>query len=282
MKEIIFSIIVLSAIPFIIQLMYGAKKIKLDEYSKLLAMFGIIAALILSIHLNKLNGSSTTETLGQLGDLLGGLMNPLLSFFSLIVLLRTIRLQTSEMEETRKGTRLQIFNEYFFGAIELISKNQIINIQREQRKNIVEKIICSGSPYLTMVLTLSENSEDGIYSAKEISRTMASILVEIETSNLSENDKEKYLSILNTQKNSMIDLFILFEYFIFRDKERNTNQSKKNHLEKVKNTLAKHDFLFGIECDALAIKMQDTSDKKVNIEILEAITSYQELKQKAD
>ena len=53
-------------------------------------------------------GMSRAEALGLSGDFLGGVLNPILSFFSFLALLVTLRLQrrelTSTMEELRKST----------------------------------------------------------------------------------------------------------------------------------------------------------------------------------
>ena len=90
-------------------------------------------------------GMSRAEALGLSGDFLGGVLNPILSFFSLLALLFTLRLQrrelTATMEELKKSTvaaesnvrlfteqiaaqRLDAFENTFFSLLKLFNSKR--------------------------------------------------------------------------------------------------------------------------------------------------------------
>jgi hypothetical protein len=98
-------------------------------------------------------GMSRAEALGLSGDFLGGVLNPILSFFSFIALLFTLRLQrrelTATMEELKKSTiaaesnvrlfteqlhaqRLDAFENTFFALLKIHNATfETINAHRE-------------------------------------------------------------------------------------------------------------------------------------------------------
>jgi len=53
------------------------------------------------------NSPKIPQDIGQIGDFIGGLTNPVLSFLALLVLLRTTRIQTLESRKTREFMRAQ-------------------------------------------------------------------------------------------------------------------------------------------------------------------------------
>ncbi|VVN75635.1 hypothetical protein [Pseudomonas fluorescens] len=61
---------------------------------------------------------SIRNNLGQVGDFVGGLTNPVLSFVGLIVLLRTTLIQTSEARKTTKFMSHQQFESTFFQLLD--------------------------------------------------------------------------------------------------------------------------------------------------------------------
>ncbi|MDR7025974.1 hypothetical protein [Pseudomonas peli] len=70
------------------------------------------------------NISSDTAVWGQLGDYAGGLLNPILSFISLVLLIRSLTLQNdanaslkSELSRNEKTEKLRSFENLFFNMI---------------------------------------------------------------------------------------------------------------------------------------------------------------------
>lgn len=69
------------------------------------------------------------NNIGQVGDFIGGLINPVLSFLALLVLLRTMRIQTSEARKTtrflqsqQKMLELERFEGTFFQLLDRLDK----------------------------------------------------------------------------------------------------------------------------------------------------------------
>lgn len=69
------------------------------------------------------------NNIGQVGDFIGGLVNPVLSFLALLVLLRTMRIQTSEarkttsfMQSQQKMLELEKFEATFFQLLDRLDK----------------------------------------------------------------------------------------------------------------------------------------------------------------
>lgn len=70
------------------------------------------------------NISSDTSVWGQLGDYAGGLLNPILSFFSLVLLIKSLTLQNEanvairkELKNNEKTEKLRTFETQFFNMI---------------------------------------------------------------------------------------------------------------------------------------------------------------------
>lgn len=75
----------------------------------LIILIAVISIIIVSLfYISYFNGgiSIEHERWGTLGDFVGGILNPILSFLALIALLVTIILQSSELESTREELKL--------------------------------------------------------------------------------------------------------------------------------------------------------------------------------
>lgn len=108
---------------------------------------------------------ASTDHFGQFGDFIGGTLNPILAFLSFMALLYTIKIQTEELEATRKelegsriaqqeqsdslklqneATKIQIFENTFFQLIELFIKiRDDIYVEITIKQNSVEKHLFS-------------------------------------------------------------------------------------------------------------------------------------------
>ena len=84
----------------------GRKLVELSPISNSLIVWvalvvgALVALLFVTLYGRPLN---INNDIGQVGDFIGGLINPVLSFLALLVLLRTMQIQTSE---ARKNDRL--------------------------------------------------------------------------------------------------------------------------------------------------------------------------------
>lgn len=114
-------------------------------------MIGFTGLAIISIaayfYRSQFDGSLSTrqEVWGQFGDFMGGTLNPILAFLSLIALLVTIKIQSDELKATRAELELtrttiedqtsiqdeqrlqmekQFFDNHFFNSLELLMKQR--------------------------------------------------------------------------------------------------------------------------------------------------------------
>lgn len=80
------------------------------DYLKLaLVILGSIILLVVgiySLNFHNQNFSDSAENWGQFGDYIGGLLNPIFSFFSLIALLLTILVQTRQLKISTRELKL--------------------------------------------------------------------------------------------------------------------------------------------------------------------------------
>lgn len=89
-------------------------------------LFGVFASYILQFHFKLGYGISDDPAVwGQLGDYFGGLLNPMLSFISLVLLIKSLTLQNqanqdlrNEISNTRKSERLRSFEAQLFNMID--------------------------------------------------------------------------------------------------------------------------------------------------------------------
>ncbi|MDX2469378.1 MAG: hypothetical protein QNL04_02245 [SAR324 cluster bacterium] len=75
--------------------------------------------------------STNTNTWGVFGDYIGGVMNPILSFFALIALLETIRIQRIELEATREELKQN----------RQVAKDQLTHFQQIEERESIETYI---------------------------------------------------------------------------------------------------------------------------------------------
>ncbi|WP_236209232.1 hypothetical protein [Pseudomonas tohonis] len=104
--------------------------------SALLAIVVVIASYVWNFYFTLKYGVSSDPAIwGQLGDYLGGTLNPLLSFISIVLLIRSLRLQNQanaglidEIENTRKTEKIRSFEAQLFNMID--SQRQAFDILR--------------------------------------------------------------------------------------------------------------------------------------------------------
>lgn len=78
--------------------------------------FGIIVAAYIWTF-RALPYNEKTDSWGQFGDLIGGLLNPLISLFTLIVAVSVWKLQKLELAETRGAIEAQTFDQFFMSVL---------------------------------------------------------------------------------------------------------------------------------------------------------------------
>ncbi|MEW5699098.1 hypothetical protein [Pseudomonas synxantha] len=203
-----------------------------------LVLFSYFAQFYLTLHYSV---SDDPEQWGQLGDYIGGVLNPLLSFVSIVLLIRSLSIQVeanrdlrAEVEATRKTERLrsfemQLFNmldsqKTYFDSFRLSTDvdgtllrfsggEAVIKIEGD-----VESLRSSGPEVLLVVEYLERvDSTDQIYGLTRIFYNMVRIVDEkLSDSNgfCEEDRRSHYLTIINFTDFSLLRLIVMSAQFL--------------------------------------------------------------------
>ncbi|PAR91420.1 hypothetical protein [Vibrio cholerae] len=106
--------------------------------------------------------SNNPEKWGPFGDFFGGVLNPILAFFSFVALLYTIHIQQKELELTRvelsNSVSAQKKTADFARCQNEISERQIIELEKSEKKNDIYKIISTIDKKTLTLLNSEVNS----------------------------------------------------------------------------------------------------------------------------
>ncbi|NRF14118.1 hypothetical protein [Vibrio coralliilyticus] len=98
-----------------------------------------------AFHFQELEISTDPEKWGPFGDFFGGVLNPILAFFSFLALLYTIHIQQNELELTREELKSSVSAQKdtatFAKNQNEISERQIKEMEINEKKNDIYKII---------------------------------------------------------------------------------------------------------------------------------------------
>ncbi|WJN58537.1 hypothetical protein OH686_07295 [Pseudomonas sp. SO81] len=183
--------------------------------------------------------SSNPEHWGQLGDYIGGTLNPLLSFISIILLIQSLTLQTEankglrvEVELTRKTEKLRSFEMQLFNMLEsqrayfdsftAYSKSSNTRLSGSavviKIEDTVEILRSSNTDPAAVTKYLEQlDSTDKIYGLTRIFCNMVRIIEEkLSNSNgFNEEDRRShYLTLINFTDFSLLRLIMMCVQFI--------------------------------------------------------------------
>lgn len=183
--------------------------------------------------------SNSPERWGQLGDYIGGVLNPLLSFISIALLIQSLTLQAEankglrvEVELTRSTEKLRSFEMQLFNMLE--SQRVYFDSFKAHNKTTGAKFLGSSavikiedtieamraaSPDPEIVTKYLErlDSTDKIYSLIRIFCNMTRVIEEkLSSSNgfSAEDRKSHYLTLINFTDFSLLRLIMLYVQFI--------------------------------------------------------------------
>lgn len=203
-----------------------------------LVLFSYFAQFYLSLNYSV---SDDPEQWGQLGDYIGGVLNPLLSFVSIVLLIRSLSIQVeanrdlrAEVEATRKTERLRSFEMQLFNMLDsqktyfdsfrlssdvdgtllkLSGGEAVIRIEDD-----VESLRSSGPEVLLVVEYLERvDSTDQIYGLTRIFYNMVRIVDEklSDSNGFCEEDRTShYLTIINFTDFSLLRLIMMSAQFL--------------------------------------------------------------------
>lgn len=201
----------------------------------------VIAAVVLLFFM-VLNGKKLNieNNIGQIGDFVGGLINPVLSFLALLVLLRTTMIQTSEARKTTNFMALQQkileaekFETTFFHLVDRVEKycETYLRIQSEDTKversmvsEVVRKILAKRSEFDSVsareqlksarlhVSELVEKDDLNIFIHRVVR-----VINSIANSSISEDEKHYYMNLF---RDTLLpeERIVFTSYIFFRSK----------------------------------------------------------------
>ncbi|TVO34740.1 hypothetical protein [Vibrio algivorus] len=125
---------------------------KFDEISYYIPRIAIIVvtALLVLYFINFNNGFGDQATFGAFGDFLGGVLNPILSFLTIVLLIYSIRFQLEELKHTRN----EIVRTNEIHSDNLTQQKSMFDITRyvgeldilvERQANIFQQLACKGT-----------------------------------------------------------------------------------------------------------------------------------------
>jgi uncharacterized membrane protein len=164
-------------------------------FLKLLIFIAILSALIIiGLYFCKFHHvlANTQDTWGQFGDYVGGTLNPVFSFFTLIAVLITIKQQSEQIRSLEKTSTLQRFESNFF---------QILTLFYEVKR---EMVIIIDATFENGKTTPKDIRFEGLACLTKLSNQMFERLKSCKT----ENDLK--IQYLNFYKNYS---FLLKHYF---------------------------------------------------------------------
>lgn len=182
--------------------------------------------------------SNETEVWGQLGDYAGGLLNPLLSFISIVLLIKSLTLQNEankglreEVERARRTERLRSFETQLFNMINsqqsyfdrfkvsLESGDGVVTyFGAEAVINIGDAVEALREKNLTVNDYLEEiDSSDQIYSLTRIFQNIVKVIDErlCDSSGFTMEDRKSYyLTLINFTDFSLLNLIMIATQFM--------------------------------------------------------------------
>lgn len=195
-----------------------------------------VAALFLALQVEEIKIKGDT---GQVGDFIGGLLNPIFSFLALLVLLRTTRIQVHELQKTnqvlehqKSVSERQKFENTFFNLVDRFEETckAFTRVEVDEEGNtrsdlIVKRLLrikvkCNNlntdrskakKAKTEIKIVFREIRHENLYFLRKAFR----VIRFVDQSELAENDKKFYLNVFkdSLSKNEAI-ILVLFSYAV--------------------------------------------------------------------
>lgn len=194
-----------------------------------------VAVLFLTLQIEEIVIKGDT---GQIGDFIGGLLNPIFSFLALLVLLRTTRIQVHELQKTNQVLEYQKsvserekFENTFFKLVDRFEETCRVFTRSEIDEEITRSDMITGRlRKIKTKLNESDTDRRKAQETKEKIRTIFNqgrhenlyfmrkafrVINHIDNSNLNEDEKKFYSNVFKDtlSKNEAI-IIVLFAYSI--------------------------------------------------------------------
>lgn len=198
---------------------------------------GAVAGVFIHFYMKYFPGEISPNHIhwAEFGSFFGGIFGALFSFSAVIILLRTLYVNKSELKETRKVLEKQNFDSIFFHMLklqsDLLDGIECVNEDKAQdellfgRRAIEYIVIEYQIKYLNRKMRGDDTSKDILHlhrdsfdvfllvwgdSFAHYFRLIYNITLLISSANLTSNEQEKYLGILRSQLSSYEVLFLFY------------------------------------------------------------------------
>lgn len=224
----------------------------LDSVTNYVVAIGAISAFVAialyAFNFHKYDISTNTSDWGTFGDFLGGVLNPILSFLSLILVLVTIKQQKISLEQSSEQMQLS-FDEM---TKSVIAQEKQVDIAEKQLKNVLGK-----NEVDDLVKVLREILDD-------IERSLSENLTCFSTPGKRRTLRSQILDVGN--RKSKVDAMISF------------NKLHENKMKNIESSIIYYkDLLISLSSNENAKIMYDYYKSRIeNLEISSGINSYKE------
>jgi hypothetical protein len=116
--------------------------------------------------------SGKNDDWAQFGDFVGGTLNPILTFLTIVILIHSLKIQKDDSEKTKKFEKIRSFESHFFNMIET-QKSLFNDLKINFGSNASPDIKTSGAAALQI--------EDVVINLKEAGNNLSRIRHAIET-----------------------------------------------------------------------------------------------------
>ncbi|RNF73178.1 hypothetical protein [Pseudomonas putida] len=131
------------------------KNVELNFYSEglvvLISSSISVVVIVLFLYFRE-HALDIPDGLGQIGDFIGGLTNPILSFAALVVLLRTTSIQTRILDSQHSLQKMETFRTEFYVLLNNVSQSS----QKHAKEDYVQRLIDCHRRGRIQVLTCAE------------------------------------------------------------------------------------------------------------------------------
>jgi len=233
------------------------KYIWLASFALFIAFFSYVYQFYFSLDLPL---SKDQAVWGQLGDFIGGLLNPVFSFISIILLIQSLKLQNQsnqklieQINDNKKTEKLKSFENLFFNLIEIkrsyFSQFEIVfdtpqgkqnfykDVAVDRLERVIQHLKTSGQSNDQIKVFLQDiNDKNNIFSQVRCFYVIVKLIDDQLTNNFNSQDRNSYYKLLiNFTEFSHLRLIILSMQFLDFESTRylNSNVEFKQVLQEL-------------------------------------------------
>lgn len=168
----------------------------------------LVFELVMSYFSTFIELGKETSNWGTFGDFVGGILNPLLSFFGFCALIYTIHIQRKQIDYDKKDREIEKFDRVFFELFNLHNKtlSEVLESNKLQKE--------TNQIWASLDLKSIQDSLKNAKLWKQYARNLYSLLKFIDNSSLKKNEICVYVSMIKALLIDSILELLLIEYTV--------------------------------------------------------------------